>query len=95
MRIFSIILILFFAILGIVDIMKFILLKIFKKEKTKISTPNEAEFIIRSLGVCHSWDSKYSKSQLICLDFSESKETQKIIDIASKKFNFIEFKKIS
>jgi hypothetical protein len=91
LKIFLIILVLFFSILGVVDAIRFFLFKIFTKKKIEILNPNEAEFIIRDLGTHCLWNS--DNTQLICFDSSESKETQKIIDIASKEFDLIEFKK--
>jgi hypothetical protein len=79
--------------LGIADVIKFILFRIFKEEKTQISNSDEAEFVIRSLATRYSWNPKYNSSQLICLDSSGEKETQKIFEIASGEFDFIKFKK--
>ncbi|MCL2313153.1 MAG: hypothetical protein FWC41_11860 [Firmicutes bacterium] len=80
----------FFMILGIVDSIKFILFKIFKKSKNKIKSPDEAEFVIRNFANDNLWNHGYNR--LILVDATDD-ETQKIINIAKNDFDFLDFKK--
>lgn len=76
-------------IIGFVDSIRFIFLKIFKESYNKIKNSDNAEFVIRKFVNKNLWEQNCDK--LICVD-SNDKETNKIITLAQNDFDFIDFK---
>ena len=78
----------FFAIVGVVDSIKFIFFKILKISKNKIKNSDDAEFIIRNVANKNFWDKNQCK--LIRIDNFDN-ETEKIVDIAKNNYDFLTF----
>jgi hypothetical protein len=92
LEIFFMILVYFFAILGVTDTVKFVVFKFFNNKNTKISNCNEAEFVIRSCAEKQRWQP--NNFRMICIEHVCEEETNKILNIASDEFDFIEFNEI-
>ena len=75
-------------ILGFVDFLKLIFLRIFRKTEHNIKNSDSAEFVIRNLVNKNLWNKNCSK--LICVE-SDDKDTRKIIDIAQNEYDFLNF----
>jgi hypothetical protein len=88
-----IVLLIFFAIFGVADILNFFARKLFCSKKKEILNTDEAEFTIRSIATPQIWSNSRPISYLVCNYSLNSNETKKIIEIASREFDFIKFKK--
>ena len=79
----------FFMIIGFVDSIMFLFLRIFKKSRNNIKSSDDAEFVIRNLANKNFWNPNCNN--LVCVD-SNDKETKKIINLARSDFDFLDFK---
>lgn len=94
--VFSVIM-LFFAVVGLIEILKIISLSIFKVKNDKetflvvpISGLNEGiEMILRDAISRAKWISGTGDKKVFCIDFNMDKETRKICEIICQEYDFI------
>ncbi|MDR2073879.1 MAG: hypothetical protein LBP36_00675 [Oscillospiraceae bacterium] len=84
----------FLAILGFVDVIRLMIFKFFKIGRQKssiipITNSDDAEFTLRKKCAEAKWND--SETRLICLNYSNEEDTEKILKIASGDYDFIDF----
>lgn len=87
----------FLLILGLVEVIKFIVMKLMVVKKYKdelIVLPiyghnEEAELLLRSVATKVKWDNISGERLVICLDCGMDEETKHICDTVSSEYNFM------